>query len=296
MRARDLADYLFLALTWGLSFLVLVKVVAAFGWIGAISLRCLIAGATLFCFAKAMGRKIDLSPGLKPFAVVGATTAAGQLIGLTYATPRIGTAMASILVATIPMFSMIISQIWGIERMTLRSLAGLLIGTCGIVTLVGFPSAPATPDFLFGCAAALFGNFCAAFGSNYASHKLKNTASSDITMIAFFLGGMMVLPFLYSVPIQTMPSANDFLNLFVLGSVMSALAYVLYFRLVNRIGATRAISVEFVVPIVASTTGTLFLGEKLTLAQLGAAGFIILGCAMVLGLLPFTRSVEIARS
>lgn len=295
MRLRDVADYLVLALIWGLSFLVLIRVVEAFGWIGAISLRCLLAGVTLFIFAKALRRPIDLSAGWRPFAIVGATTAAGQLIGLTYATPRIGTAMASILVATIPLFSMIISQLWGLESINRRSLVGLILGTIGIVVLVGFPSVPVTGSFLFGCAAALFGNFCAAFGSNYASHKLSNVPSSDITMAAFFLGGLMVLPFLYLVPVPATPRLSDMLNLLILGGVMSAMAYVIYFRLVSRIGATRAISVEFVVPIVASATGTLFLGERLTFAQIGAAGLIILGCAMVLGLLPIFRSVDMTR-
>jgi drug/metabolite transporter (DMT)-like permease len=292
MRGRDLADYILLAVTWGLSFLVLMNVVGAFGWIGAISLRCLLAGATLFLLAKAMGRKIDLSAGLKPFAIVGATTAAGQLIGLTYATPRIGTAMASILVATIPLFSMIISQLWGLERMNARSLIGLILGTFGILVLVGFPSVPVTGGFLFGCAAALFGNFCAAFGSNYASHKLKHAASWDITMAAFFLGGVMVLPLLYVVPVPAMPRALDVINLVILSCLMSAMAYVVYFRLVGRIGATRAISVEFVVPIVASSTGTLFLGESLTLAQIGAAILIIFVCALVLGLVPRPLAVD----
>lgn len=296
MRLRDLTDYFVLATIWGLSFLVLIRVVEAFGWIGAISLRCLLAGATLFIVAKAMRHKIDLTAGITPFAIVGATTAAGQLVGLTYATPRIGTAMASILVATIPLFSMIISQLWGIERMTMRALIGLLLGTIGILILVGFPSVPVTSGFLFGCAAALFGNFCAAFGSNYASHKLKGAASLDITMTAFFFGGLMVFPLLYFVPVPAMPSAFDVLNLLILGGVMSAMAYVMYFRLVSRIGATRAISVEFVVPIVASTTGTVFLGERLTWAQIGAAGLIILGCATVLGLLPYFRSVDMTRS
>lgn len=296
MRLRDLAEYVLLALIWGLSFLVLIRVVDAFGWIGAISLRCVLAAATLFVIAKAMRRRIDFSAGLKPFAIVGATTAAGQLVGLTYATPRIGTAMASILVATIPLFSMIISQIWGLERMTLRSLAGLLLGTFGIIILVGFPSEPVTGVFLFGCASALFGNFCAAFGSNYASYRLGDVASSDITMAAFFLGGLMVLPFLFVVPVPAFPDFIDFLNLALLGGVMSALAYVIYFRLVSRIGATRAISVEFIVPIVASTTGTVFLGERLTTAQIGAAGLIILGCTLVLGLLPLSRSVDMTRS
>lgn len=295
MRLRDLVDYFLLALIWGLSFLVLVRVVDAFGWIGAITLRCLLAGITLYVIAKLARRRIDLSAGLKPFAIVGATTAAGQLVGLTYATPRIGTAMASILVATIPLFSMIISQIWGLERMSWRSFSGLIFGAFGILILVGFPSEPLTGTFIFGCAAALFGNFCAAFGSNYANRQLSHVASSDVTMAAFFLGGLMVLPFLYVVPVPAMPGLMDFVNLAVLGTIMSATAYVIYFRLVGRIGATRAISVEFIVPIVASTTGTLLLGERLTFAQMGAAGLIILGCALVLGLIPFSRPVNMTR-
>ena len=167
-----------------------------------------------------------------------------------------------------------------------RSLIGLCLGTLGIVILVGFPSVPVTGSFLFGCAMALFGNFCAAFGSNYASYRLGHVASWDMTMAAFFLGGLMVLPFLYFVPVPAMPAFMDFVNLAILGGVMSAMAYVVYFRLVSRIGATRAISVEFIVPIVASTTGSLFLGERLTLAQIGAAALIVIGCALVLGLFP----------
>lgn len=292
MRSRDLAEYCFLALIWGLSFLVLIRVVDAFGWIGAISLRCLLAGSTLYVIAKVMGRRMDLSADIRPLTIVGATTVAGQLIGLTYATPYIGTAMASILVATIPLFSMIIGRLWGLERITKHAYLGLGLGTLGIVILVGFPREPVTSDFLFGCASALFGNFCAAFGSNYASHKLAHIRSSDIAMSAFFLGGMMVLPFLFFVPVPAIPQAMDFLNLAILGGVMSALAYVMYFRLVGRIGATRAISVEFVVPIVATATGTTILGEHLTIAQLGAGALIVLGCATVLGLLPFLRPVD----
>lgn len=57
---------------------------------------------------------MHLRPLLKPLLVVGDTTVAGQLIGLSYATPRIGTAMSAILVATIPLFSMIIGRLWGV--------------------------------------------------------------------------------------------------------------------------------------------------------------------------------------
>ncbi|MBN9273413.1 MAG: EamA family transporter, partial [Mesorhizobium sp.] len=205
MRARDIASYLFLAVAWGLSFLVLVKVVAAFGWVGAVTLRCLLASATLIVVAKVRRRALAFSLGWRPYAVVGATTVAAQLIGLSYGTPLIGTAMAAILVAAIPLFSMVISQLWGLERMTLRRFVGLCLGMAGIVLLVGFPAVPVTPHFILGCAACLFASLSAAFGSNYASLHLRSAGSLEVTAGSFLAGGLMTLPLLLAVPVPTMP-------------------------------------------------------------------------------------------
>ena len=68
--------------------------------------------------------------------------------------------------------------------------------------------------------------------------------------------------------------------LLALGGVMSALTYVVYFGLVASIGATRAISVEFAVPVVAAAFGWAVLGERLTMAQLAGALAIAAGCAL----------------
>jgi drug/metabolite transporter (DMT)-like permease len=144
MRRSDFASYVFLALAWGLSFLVLLKVVHAFGWIGAVTLRSLVAGMTIVILAMVTRRRLDFSAGWIRFAAVGATTVAGQLIGLSWATPIIGTATAAILVAAIPLFSMVIGQVWGLERIRPEGLIGLAMGTIGIVLLVGFPAVPLT--------------------------------------------------------------------------------------------------------------------------------------------------------
>lgn len=292
MKPRDIAAYIFLAITWGLSFLVLLKVVHAFGWVGAVTLRSLIAGITLLLLAAATRRRLDFSAGWRPFAVVGATTVAAQLIGLSYATPRIGTAMAAILVAAIPLFSMIIGQLWGLERITLRGLAGLLLGAAGIMVLVGFPAVPITASFALGCAASLFSSFSAAFGSNYANRYLRSAGSLELTSAAFLFGGLMTLPLLLAVPVPATPSAIDFLYLAILACVMSALTYVVYFRLVASIGATRTISVEFAVTVIAVLAGTILLGESLTIIQAFGAVAIIGGCVLVLD--PFPRRVKAA--
>ncbi|WP_245637228.1 DMT family transporter [Burkholderia singularis] len=286
MKTESVVSYLFLSIIWGLSFLVVLKVVNGFGWVGAVSFRALVAGTTLLVVAAVKRRKIDVRTQWRSFAVVGATTVAGQLIGLSFATPRIGTAMAAILVATIPLFSMIIGQVWGLERVTPQRFAGLMLGAAGIVLLVGFPVVPVTRSFVLGCASSLFGSFCAALGSNYTLRRLRNVGALEVTASAFVFGGLITLPLLAFVPVASAPTVSDFAYLAVLGSLMSGFAYVTYFRLVSSIGATRAISVEFVVTVVAVCVGALMLGESLSAIQLTGAVIVAGGCALVLGITP----------
>ncbi len=286
MKPRDIVAYVFLAITWGLSFLVLLRVVSAFGWIGAVTFRCFIAAATLFSVAAVTRRRLDLSIGWKPFAVVGGTTVAGQLVGLSFGTPLIGTAMAAIIVATIPLFAMLIARLWGLERFTHPQLLGVGLGISGIVMLVGFPAVPFTMQFALGCISTLLACVSAAFGSCYASFRLRRASSWDITAFSFLAGGIMTLPLLIFVPVPGTPHLTDFVYLLILGGLMSATTYVIYFRLVTTIGATRAISVEFAVTVVAVAVGAVILHEPLSAMQLVGAVTIIMGCTLVIGLLP----------
>lgn len=282
MRPRDLAGYVFLALAWGLSFLLLLRVVAAFGWIGAVAFRALVAGAVLAAIGAATRRAVPPRAVWPRFAVVGATTVAGQLVGLSFATPLIGTAMAAIFIAMVPLIAMAIGHAWGIERMSGRGAAGLCLGIAGVALLVGFPAAAATGGFALGCVAALGGATAAAFGSCYASRSLRDAASFDVTAGAFLCGGAMTLPLLVAVPVPRMPGLADLAALAALGSVMSALCYVVYFRLVAAIGPARAVSVEFPSTAIAVAVGALVLGEDLSAAQWLGAGVVVCGSALVL--------------
>jgi drug/metabolite transporter (DMT)-like permease len=277
-------DYLALAVIWGLSFLLVFKVVAAFGWAGAVTFRALIASVILLVFALATGRRLAFG-SWRPLAAVGATTVAGQLVGLSVATPRIGTAMAAIFVATIPLFSMVIGHWWRVERINPTGALGLGLGFTGIVALVGFPAVPVTPAFLVGCACSLGGSLSAAVGSNYARRHLRAIGSWEQTIGAFLSGGVLTAPLLLTVTPPTSPRPTDYLNLVLLAGACSALAYVLYFRLVSEVGATVAISVEFLVTVVAVGVGAALLRERLSAVQLVGAVVIMVGCALVLGLL-----------
>lgn len=286
MTNRQLLSYLALALIWGGSFVLVLRVVEAFGWVGAVSLRAFIAAAVILGLARLSGRRLRFEGTTGALAVVGATTVAGQLIGISYATPRIGTAMAAIFVGAIPLVSMAIGHLWGVERVTSVGRAGLLLGFTGIVLLVGFPEGEFTATFLLGCAASVLGVVCAAIGSQWARRHLRAVGSWEQTIGAFVAGGLVTLPLLLLVPVPAAPDAWDLAALVVLAATCSSLAYVLYFRLVAEVGATLAVSVEFAVTLVAVAIGALLLGERLTPPQLAGGAIVLAGCALVLGVVP----------
>lgn len=290
MSSRDLASYLFLALVWGSSFVVMDHNIHAFGWAGSVAFRSFFAAGTLYLAARASGRKLDFSCGAFPLFMVGLATVALQLGLISYGLPRIGTAMSAILVATIPLFTMLIAAAWGVERFRLNGLVGIGLGAVGIVLLVGFPAQPVTPSFIIGCAATLGSTLSAAFGSVYAGRRLAKTGSWEITIGAFFFGGILSLPLIAFVPLPGVPGLLDVASLLVAGVLMSAITYVIFYRLIASIGPTRAISVEFGVTGVAVTIGTLLLDEPLTLPQVAGGAVIGIGCALVLGVIRLGRA------
>ena len=88
---------------------------------------------------------------------------------------------------------------------------------------------------------------------------------------------------------RALPWVAALLGLAMLAAACSARAYVLYFRLVAEVGATIAISVEFVVTVIAVVVGTVLLGEHLSIVQVLGGAVIIVGCAMVLDLIRRVR-------
>lgn len=94
----------------------------------------------------------------------------------------------------------------------------------------------------------------------------------------------MSAPLLIFVPFHRGPLLGDWFNIGLLAALCSSLCYVIYFKLVARLGATKAISVEFLVTVVAVLIGALYLHESISLIQLFGGALVILGCTLILSL------------
>lgn len=282
MTGKHIALYLGVSGIWGCTWFFILKVVQAFGG-GGVALRAIIGGLVLLLAARALGRPLRFGPW-RPLAVVGATTVAAQLMGFNLATPMVGTSMTAILAATIPMASMTIGRAWGLERINAAGYAGLALGVLGVVLVVGFPTVTIDATFITGVLLCIAGALGAAYGGNYARRHLGDVGYWEQTIGSFLIGGVMMLPLFVIDPPTHAPVAIDYGYLAVLSVISTGLGYVMFFRLVSEVGATTALTVEFLVTAIAVTIGALFLGERLSAAQVLGVGVILTGCVLVLGL------------
>ena len=289
MKAEISTKFAILSLLWGASFLLLLRVVDAFDWAAAISVRSFIASGSVVLLALVIRKKLDFSIGVKHFAILGFTSVSMQLIGLSLAVPRIGTALTAILVGAIPLFSSVIGRLMNIEQIDRKGFCGLILGFTGIVFLVGFPSGQFSEQFVFGFSICVIGCISAAFGSNYSKLKMSSVGNWEQVIGAFFFGGLFTSPILFFVPIKSGLLGVDWLYMVSLAVLCSAFCYVIYFSLVAKIGATRSISVEFLVTVVAVLIGAFYLNEAISLIQLFGALLVIIGSTFILDLLPTSK-------
>ena len=286
--------YAWVAIMWGSSFALLVPVVNSLNWAASVSFRGFIASAIVLVIAKITKRELFFAGNWKHFAFLGATSVGMNLGGMNYALDHIGTQLTAILVTTIPLYSLLIESVWSKTRPTLLKTIGLVTGFAGVVILIGLSPQAVNREFWFGVLGSFIGAFGFALGGNYSRAKAAHIGSWEQTIGTFLFGGLWTLPLVFVVPIFYRPSLGDILCLFAVAATASSFAYILYFKLVAEVGATTALSTEFLVPVVAVILGYILFNESLSTNQIIGSAVIMIGCALVMGLNPFEKREPIS--
>lgn len=285
--------YAWVAIMWGASFAFLVPVVNSLNWAATVTFRAFLASAIVYAIAKATKRELVFGKNWTNLAVLGLTSVAMNLSGLNFALDRIGTQLAAILVTTIPLFGVLFESIWLRALPTKTKLFGLIIGFVGVVILIGLSPQAMDKEFLLGFTGSIIGATGFAIGGVYSKARASHIGSWEQTIGTFLFGGLWTLPLLLFVPIFKTPTFGDILCLIAVAATGSSLAYILYFKLVAEVGASTALSTEFLVPVVAVILGYFLFSEKLTSNQIVGSIIIMIGCALVMELNPFNKSKSI---
>lgn len=277
--------YVGLTLLWGLSFLLIKAVVGGFGWAAAVALSSILVGATVAVLAVITGRRLDFRLRWRRMLLLGAGLAV-QLIGLTVAVDRLGTAVAAAAVGTVPLFSAVIGQMWGQDRITGRAAAGLVTGFLGIMLVLLFPAGGVSWDFIVGMFAGLLSALAGAMSSRYAVARLSATGPAELVSAAFIVAAILTAPLALLFPGPGNAGPGAWTGLIILGVVLGGFGYSIELGLRESAGAPFASSARCGATIVAVLCGALFLREALSAGQLLGVLMLLVGCLLVLGLVP----------
>lgn len=280
MKSSDVAELLLLAALWGGSFLFMRIAAPVIGPIWLIEFRVLLAGLALLPMLIRLNFWPQIRQNWWPLLVVGGINSALPFSLLAFASVVLPAGFTSILNATAPLFGTVVAAIWLKEKLTITQRLGFLLGFAGVVVLVGRRPVTLTPDFGLAVAAGLLGALSYAIAAPYIKQNMAGVSSLAVTTGSQLGAALLLLPALpFTVPQQP-------LTLTVIGSVITlallstAFAYILYFRLIQSIGSTKALTVTYLVPLFAMLWGALMLQEPITLAMVVGCGLILLGTAI----------------
>ena len=291
MSLPSLLRLFILAAIWGASFLFMRMAANSLGPAVLIELRVGFAAITLFIFALSLRKKLAFTTHKKHFFIIGALNSAIPFLLFAYAAQTINASTLSILNSTTPIWGAIVGIIWSKTKPTKSMLLGLLLGLTGVAILVGQNSLTIDSQAITAIVAALCASLSYAIASHYTKHAPKLSAF-DNAHGSMWAASIMVLPLIFVIPAREIPSNEVMLGVVALGVLCTAVAYILFFRLIDDIGPTSALTVTFLIPLFGIVWGNLILGEQIGPNTLVGALCVITGTMLVTGFIrikPFLK-------
>ena len=290
MNTANLLRLISLAAIWGGSFLFMRISAPTLGPAVLIEFRVLFAAVFLALVGVVMRKKLQLRAHWKHYFILGFFNSALPFLLFAYGAQVLSASLESVLNATAPMWGAIVGALWKRQAISARVALGLVLGTLGVAVLVGFDKVAACAGAGLAVTAALAAALCYGIASQYArsAKSVDPFANAHGTM---WSSAVMVLPVLPFFPPAGSPTPGIAGAVVALGILCSGIAYLIYFRLIQEVGTTSALTVTFLNPIFGILWGVLFLGETVGWYTLVGAPIVLLGTALVTGFAPrFKRS------
>jgi len=290
MSLREWSLLLSLSILWGGSFFFAKIAVAELGPLTVVLGRVALAA---FCLnaVLAFSRRSLARPGTpwRAFFAMGALNNLVPFALIFWAQLHIASGLASILNATTPLFTVIVAHLFtSDERMTGGKVVGVLAGLTGVAVLIGLDALQAIDAGVWGelacLGAALSYAFAGVYGRRFKAMKVAplEAAAGQVTATSILIVPI-VLVFEPPWSAVAWPGPETWGALIGLAVLSTALAYVLYFRILAMAGATNLLLVTFLIPVTAIVLGTAFLGERLEMRHAAGMVLIALGLAAIDG-------------
>jgi drug/metabolite transporter (DMT)-like permease len=280
-------DFVLLAVLWGSSFLFMREGAHEFGPFATSWVRVSLAALMLTPVLVWRKEVPVLVVHWRAAMSAGLLNAGIPFACYAYALMHINTGLTSILNATTPLFGALIAWFWLGDKLNATRAVGLALGFTGVVLLAS--DVPGGISFKAGgsglaVAACLVATLCYGISGSFTKRYLQSVPSLVTTTGSLWGASLgLGIPALLTWPDQA-PSMHAWAALGIAGLLCTALAYVLFFRLMTRTGPARAMTVTYLIPVFANLLGVIFLDEVVTHWMMGCAVVIVAGTALASGL------------
>ena len=278
---------------WGASFLFIEVADRALAPTTLMAGRLLVSAAVLLpVLIVSMGLRPALS-ALRAAAltglVAGIVAAALPFTLIAWGQKHIDSGTAAIANASMPIFVVLLAlRVRRSERVTGLRLVGVLLGFVGVGVLAG-----ANPSggwwAVVGTLAVVLAAFSYAVGSLYAQHHVDRVSVLVFSTAQCIAGGLVLLPFGLAQLPSDVPGWKPIGSVLALGVAGTAIGTLLYYRLVESYGSTRASLVVYLLPPFALVYGAVFLDEPFSAPKLGGMALILGGVALGSGVVAWAR-------
>jgi drug/metabolite transporter (DMT)-like permease len=274
---------------WGVPYLLIKVAVGALTPATLVLLRTGLAAAALLPLAALRGELRVLVPHWRPLLAYTVAELAVPWLLLSSAERRLTSSLAGLLVAAVPLVGAVLARIAGSEeRLGVRRLAGLLIGLAGVGALVGDNLRGGNAVALVEIGVVVIGY---AVGPFILARRLSGLPGLGVVAVSLALTAVLYLPPGVAQLPTRWPAANVVWSVLVLAVLCTAVAFLLFFALIDEVGPVRATVITYVNPAVAVALGVALLGEPFTAGI--AAGFVLIlaGSVLATGRSPGRRAV-----
>ncbi|GAA1968215.1 DMT family transporter [Microbacterium deminutum] len=268
-----------MAVLWGIPYLFIKQAVDSYSPASIVAGRTLLGALLLLPFAL---RQRALRPALSRIGWVlafGAIEMAGPFLLLGHAEQTLPSGLTGLLVATVPLFAAIIALTGGDRSVLKPSRAiGLVVGFAGVAIIVAGPGlAVGGVGSLVAIGEVLLVAICYATAPFIVAHRLDGIPALGTVTLSLFAVGLFYLPIALLTQ-HEVPTARSTVSLVALAVLCTAVAFVVFFALIARVGPVRAPLFTYVNPVVAILLGVIILGEQVTMGLVIGFPLVIAGC------------------
>jgi drug/metabolite transporter (DMT)-like permease len=246
------------------------------------TLRVTLTSLVLLAYTVLLGTFPDFKKYRRSFLLVGLFNCALPYVLIANAVTDLNAGIAAIINATTPLFTAAVAAVWIKEPFGPRRIAGTILGITGVAVLVGVSPLPFSGKIVFAALQALVAAFSYGIASVLSRVRFKDISPMHVSLGQMLGATVLLLPVSLPYMPNKFPPTHALLAVAALAVFSTALAYLIFFRLIVRVGAVQTSTVTFLVPFFSILWGVLFLGEPLSIGLFAGLGTILLSVWLVL--------------